>query len=205
MSKRQKVDAKMAELDRSGTLNPHPEAIVDPLFQNNPFFDPRDLLQARYEMLRRHRIEGRSIVDTAQAFGVSRPTFYHAQTAFTEQGLAGLLPQLRGPKSRHKLSSEVLQHVLALKTADPTLTTAQCVQEIRQRFGISVHRRSLERALQSKKNGAIGRNPIDLRTCRRGLRGIEGSAVRDRATWFACCWSQRVGSMRPRRVGVGKT
>ncbi len=39
MPKRQKVDAKMAELDRSGTLNPHPEAIVDPLFQNNPFFD----------------------------------------------------------------------------------------------------------------------------------------------------------------------
>jgi len=59
MSKRRKVDAKTAELDRSGTLNPHPEAIVDPLFQNNPFFDARDLLQTRYEMLRRHRIEGR--------------------------------------------------------------------------------------------------------------------------------------------------
>ena len=100
MPKPPKVDAKTAELDRSGTLNPHPEAIVDPLFQNNPFFDPRDLLQARYEMLRRHRIERRSIVETTQAFGVSRPTFYHAQTAFTEQGLVGLLPQLRGPKSR---------------------------------------------------------------------------------------------------------
>ncbi|HEY1579273.1 MAG TPA: helix-turn-helix domain-containing protein [Terracidiphilus sp.] len=151
MPKRRKVDAKTVELDRSGTLNPHPEAIVDPLFQNNPFFDPRDLLQARYEMLRRHRIERRSIVETTQAFGVSRPTFYHAQTAFTEQGLAGLLPQVRGPKNRHKLSGEVLQHVLALKSADPTLTTAKCVLEIRQHFGISVHRRSLERALQSKK------------------------------------------------------
>lgn len=159
MPKRQKVDAKMAELDSSGTLNPHPEAIVDPLFQNNPFFDPRDLLQARYEMLRRHRIEGRSIVDTTRAFGVSRPTFYHAQTAFTEQGLAGLLPQLRGPKSRHKLSSEVLQHVLALKSADMTLTTAKCVLEIRQRFGISVHRRSLERALQSKKKRRTPQQP----------------------------------------------
>jgi transposase len=151
MPKRQKVDAKTAELDRSGTLNPHPEVIVDPLFQNNPFFDARDLLQTRYEMLRRHRIEGRSIVEATLAFGVSRPTFYHAQTAFTEQGLAGLLPQLRGPKSRHKLSGEVVQHILTLKTADPTLTTAQCVREIQQHFGISVHRRSLERALQTKK------------------------------------------------------
>lgn len=151
MPKRRKADAKTAELVRSGTLNPHPEAIIDPLFQNNPFFDPRDLLQARYEMLRRHRMEGCSIVEATQTFGVSRPTFYHAQTAFAEQGLTGLLPQPRGPKSRHKLSGEVLQHILALKTADPALTTAQCVEEIRRRFGISVHRRSLERALQGKK------------------------------------------------------
>ena len=205
MLKRRKVDAKTAELDRNGTLNPHPEAIVDPLFQNNPFFDARDLLQTRYEMLRRHRIEGRSIVEATFAFGVSRPTFYHAQTAFTEQGLAGLLPRLRGPKGRHKLSGEVVQHIVALKTADPTLTTAQCVQEIQQRFGISVHRRSLERALQSKKNGAPRSNPIDLRTRRRGLRGIAGAAVRDRATWCVCRQIQRVGSLRPRHVGVGST
>lgn len=151
MPKRRNVDAKAAELDRSGTLNPHPEAVVDPLFQNNPFFDPRDLLQTRYEMLRRHRIDGQSIVETTLAFGVSRPTFYHAQTAFTEKGLAGLVPRLRGPKGRHKLSGEVLQHVLALKATDPALTTAQCVRDIQQRFGIRVHRRSLERALRSKK------------------------------------------------------
>ena len=119
MPKRRTVDAKTAELDRSGTLNPHPEGVVDPLFQNNPFFDPRDLLQARYEMLRRHRIEGQSIVETTLAFGVSRPTFYHAQTAFTERGLAGLVPRLRGPKGRHKLSGEVLQHILALKHREP--------------------------------------------------------------------------------------
>lgn len=160
MPKRRKVDAKTAELDRSGTLNPHPEAILDPIFQNNPFFDARDLLQTRYEMLRRHRIEGLSIVEATLAFGVSRPTFYHAQTAFTEKGLAGLLPRLRGPKGGHKLSGEVLHHILAAKAANPTLTTAQCVQEVQQRFGISVHRRSLERALQSKKKRRGPPSPI---------------------------------------------
>jgi hypothetical protein len=85
MPKRRKVDAKTTELGRSRTLNPHPEAIVDPLFQNNPFFDARDLLQARYEMLRRHRIEGRTIMEATLAFGVSRPTFYHAQATFPER------------------------------------------------------------------------------------------------------------------------
>jgi transposase len=151
MAKRPTADSKTAELRRNGTLNSPPDSIVDPLFQGNPFFDAQDLLQARYEMLRGHRIEGKSVVDAARAFGVSRPTFYHAQAAFTQGGLGGLLPLQRGPKGRHKLSPEVLQHVQALKAADLSITTAQCVQKIQQHFGILVHRRSLERALQSKK------------------------------------------------------
>jgi transposase len=146
-----KPDAKIAELNHSGTLNPNPEGVVDPLFRNNPFFDGRDLLQARYEMLRRHRVEGLSIVEAALAFGVSRPTFYQAQAAFAAHGMAGLLPHQRGPKGRHKLSPEILLHVEALKTAVPPPSTEKCIKEIHQRFGILVHRRSLERALQGKK------------------------------------------------------
>jgi hypothetical protein len=48
---------------------------------------------------RRHRVEGTSIVDVSSTFGVSRPTFYQAQTAFERGGLMGLLPKLRGPKT----------------------------------------------------------------------------------------------------------
>jgi transposase len=151
MPKQGKTDSKAVELARSATLNAHPETILDPLFQHNPFFDARDLLQVRYEMLRRHRVDGHSIVDTTATFGVSRPTFYHAQSAFARSGLPGLLPRQRGPKGRHKLDSKVLDFTRALKTADSTITTVRCVQQIRERFGIKVHRRSLERALQSKK------------------------------------------------------
>ena len=151
MAKRRKADAKTLELQRNSTLNPRPDSVVDALFQANPFFDPRDLLQVRYEMLRRHRREGLSIRDAARAFGVSRPTFYHAQAAFTESGLAGLLPKARGPKARHKLTAKVLDYVHGLKTTPPGLTTAQHVRAIRQHFGIAVHRRSLERALRGKK------------------------------------------------------
>lgn len=151
MPKHAKADSKTTELERSATLNARPDAVVDPLFQHNPFFDARDLLQVRYEMLRRHRIDGQSIVDTTVAFGVSRPTFYHAQAAFARGGLQGLLPRQRGPKGRHKLDTQVLEYTQTLKNADSKITTTRCVQEIQQRFGISVHRRSLERALQSKK------------------------------------------------------
>jgi len=88
MPRRGQPDQKVLELKRTGTLNPRPDAVTDPLFRENPFFDPRDLLQVRYEMLRRHVAENLSILDAAIAFGVSRPTFYKAQAAFSRSGLA---------------------------------------------------------------------------------------------------------------------
>jgi transposase len=152
MAKRGKADPKILELKRTGTIHPRPRAVVDPLFQENPFFDARDLLQVRYEMLRRHSAEHRSILDAAEAFGVSRPTFYQAQAAFDRGGLAGLLPKPRGPKRGHKLSAKVVDYVVTMKAAKPGLTTLQCVQGIQDHFGITIHRRSLERALlRSKK------------------------------------------------------
>ncbi|MFZ0591054.1 MAG: helix-turn-helix domain-containing protein [Bryobacteraceae bacterium] len=147
MAKIGKIDQKASELNRTGTLNPHPEAITDPLFKGNPFFDPTDLLQIRYEMLRRHYAEGMSIVEAAQAFGVSRPTFYQAQAAFEQSGLSGLLPKQRGLKGGHKLSPAVLDYVVKMKSSLTGATTKQCLQIIQNRFGITVHRRTLERAL----------------------------------------------------------
>ncbi|MER8438817.1 hypothetical protein NKH36_13960 [Mesorhizobium sp. M1312] len=47
----------------------------DTLFAGNPFFDARDLVQIRYEMVRRHRADRVPISGVASAFGVSRPTF----------------------------------------------------------------------------------------------------------------------------------
>ena len=152
MPKRRKTDPKEIALKREGALNLHPESISDPLFKENAFFDPRDLAQVRYEMLRRHRVDGLSVVAAAEAFGVSRPTFYQAQTEFAKAGLPGLLPKHRGPKDGHKLSEEVVDHILEIKRSQPELTTAECLRIIKERFGITVHRRSLERALGRKKN-----------------------------------------------------
>src|SRR5438132_10317310 len=111
MAKAKKIDPKTIELKRTGTLNPDPADVSDTLVKENPFFDPKDLLQVRYEMLRRHSVEGASIVDVASRFGVSRPTVYQTQMAFQEAGLSGLVPKRRGPKHGHKLSAEVIEYV----------------------------------------------------------------------------------------------
>jgi len=157
MAKRGQPDQKALELKRTGTLNPHSEAMTDLLFKENPFFDPRDLLQVRYEMLRRHSAEDMSILDAAAAFGVSRPTFYQAQAAFKRAGLAGLLPRQRGPKGGHKVTAEVLNYVASLRAAEPGLTTVRCVRAVQEHFGVTLHRRSLERALARSKKKPPGR------------------------------------------------
>ena len=97
MARAAQPDSKLAALAASGTVNPHAQDVQDPAFLDNDFFDRRDLVQVRYEMLRRVRTEGQSIAESATRFGVSRPTFYKVQADFDRDGLAGLLPVKRGP------------------------------------------------------------------------------------------------------------
>jgi transposase len=144
-------DAKGAALEAAGTLNRNPQAVLDPLFRGAGFFDPRDQLQLRYEMVRRNRVESVPVVMTAQLFGVSLPTAYQAQAAFATAGLAGLLPKRRGPKQGHKLTPEILEHIEQCRRERPDWGTGELLAELRRTFGLTIHRRSLERVLQGKK------------------------------------------------------
>ena len=80
-------------LRQQGTLNPRPRDVTHPLFQDSEFFDSRDLVQVKYEMLREVQVENRSVSQSAAAFGFSRPSFYQAQAAFARDGLSGLIPR----------------------------------------------------------------------------------------------------------------
>ncbi len=90
------TDDKHEALRLSGTLHRHPGQVTDERFQNSTFFDARDIVQVKYEMLRRVEHDGWSITRAAKHFGFSRPTFYQAQAAFRADGLYGLVPQRRG-------------------------------------------------------------------------------------------------------------
>ncbi|MDE0617319.1 MAG: helix-turn-helix domain-containing protein [Rhodospirillaceae bacterium] len=144
---RRPADAKSRVLKEHGCLNPHAEKVRDELFLSNAFFDPRDLLQVRYEMLRRVREDGVPVSHVAASFGVSRPTWYQAQRAYEAGGLPGLLPDRPGPRRPHKLSDEVVEALETAKSEQPELSSTDLVELVRARFGISVHRRSIDRAL----------------------------------------------------------
>jgi len=145
------ADPKLEALREQGTLNPRPEEVNDSLFQKNEFFDPRDLVQVKYEMLRRFQSERASATSTARAFGFSRVTFYQVLKQFKENGIVGLLPKLRGPKGAHKLSQELIAFIEQALAEDSSLRPGMLAERIKAHFNISVHPRSIERALARRQ------------------------------------------------------
>ena len=146
---RRTIDPKAEVLRRQGALHPNPRAVRDEAFRQEEFFDPRDLVQVRYEMLRRHQVDGDTVTEVATAFGVSRQAYYMTEAAFEEKGVAGLLPRRRGPRRAHKCTDEILDFAeqwRADSSAEKDVSKA-----VQKRFGVSIHPRSIARALSRRK------------------------------------------------------
>ena len=140
-------DPKDQALRAERSLNPRPETVRDERFRASEFFDARDLVQVKYEMVRRVRVDGEAVTRAAGAFGFSRPSFYEAAAALDAGGLAGLVPARPGPRRAHKLTEEVVAFVRERRAAEPALRSVDLVEAIAERFGVRVHRRSVERAI----------------------------------------------------------
>ncbi len=140
--------AKLDALRQTGTLHPHPQRVTDPLFQDQPFFDARDLMQVKYELLRKVEIDGAPVSAAVTAFGLSRPSYYQARSAFEQAGLAGLAPQKRGPRRAHKFSAEVLAFLEQLRGEQPEIRYLEMAARVRERFGVVVNPRSIGRHLR---------------------------------------------------------
>ena len=144
-------DPKSSRLKALGVLNPHAERVLAPAFQDDTFFDPRDLLQVKYEMLRLVQLEGASKADAATLFGVSRPTYYQAEAAYASEGLVGLFPRQRGPRGAHKLDVRIMTFIETYLVEHGAVGARQLADVIQSEFALKVHPRSIERALARKK------------------------------------------------------
>jgi transposase len=144
-------DPKTSSLREQGTLNPHPQSVTDPLFASSEFFDPRDLVQVKYEMVRSAQKDGRSVTEAARTFGFSRPSFYQAQAALDTGGLGALVPLRRGPRTAHKLTDEVMTCLRQLRQADPSMPAMELGRRVKERFDIALHPRTIERGLARDK------------------------------------------------------
>jgi transposase len=148
MVAKRRADPKEEALRAARALNPRPDAVTDEAFAASAFLDPRDLIQVRYEMVRRVRVDGESVSAAVGGFGFSRPSWYAAAAALDEGGLPALLRARPGPRRAHKLTAEVVAFLIATLEAAPDLTSAELAARVVESFGVAVHPRSVERALE---------------------------------------------------------
>ncbi|MGO9083572.1 MAG: helix-turn-helix domain containing protein [Streptosporangiaceae bacterium] len=144
-------DPKEAALAAARCLNPHPEQVTDPEFLGSDFFDARDAVQVKYEMVRKVKAGGAPVTEAAAAFGYSRPAYYAAAAVLESSGLEGLVPARPGPRGASKLTEEILAWAEEQLAADPALRPAQLPGQIQDAFGVRALPRSVERALARRR------------------------------------------------------
>jgi transposase len=150
-TKKASKDPKVVALIADGALNLQPDKVSDPKFREGDFFDPRDIVQVKYEMLRRVSVEAASVADASGEYGVSRPTYYKAKEDFDKAGVAGLVPKKRGPRGPHKLQGQLLAFVEQHHVSGKPIRARELAAKVQEKFSVEVHPRTIERALTGKK------------------------------------------------------
>ncbi len=141
-------------LKDNGALHPNPNKVTAELFAENDFFDPHDLIQVKYEMLRCTREDQCSVSKAAQLFGLSRPSLYKARDRFDKEGVAGLLPRKRGPKTAHKLTDDIRIFVEEkLEEKSGNISWENLSRMVEERFAKKLHPRTIERRVKQEKKG----------------------------------------------------
>lgn len=136
--------ARHNALAAAGLLHPNPRAVTAALFSGDTgFFLIDDKVQVKYEMLRAHLVDGLSVTASAASHGYSRAAFYLVAGAYAETGMAGLIDERRGRRGPVKLTDDIVEFIAA---ADQALSGAELADEITVRFGVVLHRRTVERA-----------------------------------------------------------
>jgi hypothetical protein len=149
-------DPKHEMLRKSGTFNAAAETVRDQQFLSHELFDPHDLVQVKYEMLRRVRVDRASVSQTTRDFGFSRTAFYQALALLEQQGLPGLIPKRPGPRGAHKLNDTVLEFIeQQQQETDEVLRPDALAEMVLSKFALSVHPRSIERALAKRRKKGL--------------------------------------------------
>ena len=135
--------ARRRALERAGLLHPHPEAVrAAPFVERPDFFAAFDKVQVKYEMLRAHLAEHVPVTVAAASHGYSRAAFYLVAASFEQAGMAGLLDERRGRRGPVKLRGEITEFIRSA----PPASGAALAEQVAARFGVVLHRRTIERA-----------------------------------------------------------
>ncbi|MCP4604345.1 MAG: helix-turn-helix domain-containing protein [Proteobacteria bacterium] len=144
-------------LKSEGIINPKPESVSHPLFTTNEFFDPLDLPQVRYEMLRAARVDKMSVAGACKLLGFSREYFYRLERMFKERGYIALLGSPKGGRPPLlALNQEIINFIIHRRFERPDLSGEQMHQEILKHYKVDCSRRTVERIIEKMGIGKKG-------------------------------------------------
>jgi len=154
-----KIKQKESFLLKEGLLNPKPDRVMYPLFKTHDFFNPLDLPQVRYEMLRCARAGEQSVSGACKTFGFSREYFYRLDRSFMGQGYAALLGSQVGRRPLILLNQEIVSFIIFEKIRNSRITASTLRKQIQERYNVECSIRTVERVVEKvgagKKTGHL--------------------------------------------------
>jgi len=148
--KRNDTMKKEAVLKENGSFNEGYQDVIASIFQESLFFDPRDIVQVKYEMLRSASNDKKTISEIVKEYGFSRVSFYRNQTLFETGGLEALVPKKPGPKGAHKFQTEGKEFVVNYLKKKPNATAVEIARQMEASIGLKVHPQTIIRFIQKK-------------------------------------------------------
>jgi len=142
--------SKEDTLKQNGCFYNNYESVTAGIFKTAAFFDSRDVVQVKYEMIRAASNNEGSITEISDAYGFSRKSFYQILKAFQDGGLYALIPQKPGPKKPHKLNDEAAAFIDSFLSEHTKAKPKEIAVALEAETGVSIHPRTIYRYL--KKN-----------------------------------------------------
>jgi transposase len=137
-------------LRKTGCFNNNYENVSAGIFKSSPFFDKKDIVQVKYEMIRAVSKEEGSITEIADVYGFSRKSYYQINEAYETGGLYALIPKKTGPKKPHKLTPEVTEFIDSYLADHKNAKALEISMQLEIEKGIKIHPRTIYRYLEKK-------------------------------------------------------
>ena len=137
--------AKQEILQENGTFNKNYRKVMEQRFISDDFYDPQDLVQVKYEMLRTANETQRHIGEIADKFGFSRAAFYKIRTSYEKEGVSAFVPEKSGPKSALKLTKEHQEFIDRYLMQNPGASSGSVAKLLLKERGLSISKRTVER------------------------------------------------------------
>ena len=142
---------KSKNLKKFGCINPSPEKVKDICFNSNSFFDPEDLMQVKYEMIRKVKTNESNVTQACRDFGFSRVSFYKILKIFDEFGISGFIPKTTGPTKGHKLTPEIHDYIKDIISKPMKISAKEISRIIKDVYSVELSIRTINRCITKIK------------------------------------------------------